>query len=103
MAGRKLAVNTTALDEDGRMVTFPAGTVVSDKVAKGITNPKAWEQAEPEATEPKAIADMTKAELEAEVAARNASRPEAEALDVGKGTKAELLAALEADNAAGQG
>ena len=42
MAGRKLAVNTTAVDEDGRMVTFPAGSVVSAKVAEGITNPKVW-------------------------------------------------------------
>lgn len=42
MAGRKLAVNTTAVDEDGRMVTFLAGTTVTAEVAKGITNPKAW-------------------------------------------------------------
>lgn len=42
MSGRKLAVYTTALDEEGRMVTFPAGTVVSAEVAEGITNPKAW-------------------------------------------------------------
>ena len=48
MAGRTLAVNTTALDEDGRMVTFPAGTEVSAKIAAGITNPKAWAEPEPE-------------------------------------------------------
>lgn len=48
--GRKLAVFTTTLDEDGRMVTFPAGTVVSAEVAKGITNPKAW--GEDDASEP---------------------------------------------------
>lgn len=42
MAGRKLAVNVTTPDEDGRMVTFLAGETVSAEVAKGITNPKAW-------------------------------------------------------------
>jgi hypothetical protein len=46
MAGRKLAVNTTALDETGRMVTFLAGTTVSAEVAEGITNPNAWEAPE---------------------------------------------------------
>jgi hypothetical protein len=59
MAGRKLARNVTTPDEDGRMVTFEAGTVVSAKVAEGITNPKAWEdeESEPEpAEEPKAPA-----------------------------------------------
>lgn len=51
MGGRTLAVNTTALDEDGRMVTFNAGDVVTAKVAEGITNPKAWGD-EPEPSEP---------------------------------------------------
>lgn len=51
---RTLAVFTTALDEDGRMVTFPAGMVASAEVAKGITNPKAWgegDQPEPDSIE----------------------------------------------------
>lgn len=98
MAGRKLAVNTTALDEDGRMVTFPAGTTVSAKVAEGITNPKAWDAVEDDA--PKAVADMGKGELEAEVARRNAERPEVDAIVVeGKGTVADLRKALTADDA----
>jgi hypothetical protein len=50
MGGRKLAVNTTAMNEDGQMVQFEAGTVVSTEVAKGITNPKAWGD-EPDADE----------------------------------------------------
>lgn len=97
MTGRTLAVNTTAVDEDGRMVTFMAGTTVSAKVAEGITNPKAWGDGD-ESSEPKAVADMGKAELQAEVDRRNAERPEAEAVQVeGKGTVADLRKALEAD------
>lgn len=42
MTGRKLAVNVTTPDEDGRMVTFPAGTELPAEVAKQVTNPKAW-------------------------------------------------------------
>lgn len=51
-ADKKLARNTTALDESGRMVTFPAGTTVSPAVAKGITNPKAWLADDEPADEP---------------------------------------------------
>lgn len=47
MSGRRLAVNTTALDEEGRMSTFLAGTTVPAAVAAGITNPNAWEDDEP--------------------------------------------------------
>lgn len=50
--GRTLAVNTTALDEDGRMVTFMAGATVTTKVAEGITNPKAWGDEPDEPSEP---------------------------------------------------
>lgn len=46
MAGRKLAVNVTTPDENGRMVTYMAGETVSAEVAEGITNPKAWETPE---------------------------------------------------------
>ena len=66
MAGRKLARYVTALDDDGRMVTFEPGTVVSAKVAEGITNPKAFEEPEevsaaPEVEEPAAPAKKTAA------------------------------------------
>lgn len=91
--GKKPAVFVTVGGQ-----TFAPGSEIPADLAKLIDNPKVWE-GEPEPAEPKAIADMSKAELEAEVAARNAQRPEAEALD-GSGTKAELLAVLEADDAA---
>lgn len=96
MAGRKLAVNTTALDEDGRMVTFPAGTVVSAKVAEGITNPKVWAD---EDDAPQGYSSQGKADLEAEVAKRNEGRDDADLIVVGgKGNKPDLIAALEADD-----
>lgn len=60
--GRKLAVFVTAPDDDGRMVTFPAGTTVSAEVAKGITNPKAWgEDEESESDDQDAPAPAKKA------------------------------------------
>lgn len=92
MAGRKLAVNTTALDEDGRMVTFPAGTVVSDAVAQGITNPKAWGSGEPDVDEPafpegEPSESWKKAQLEAYASDKGID------LD-GASTKADILAKL---------
>lgn len=80
--------------------TFAPGDEIPADLAKLIDNPKVWETGDAgDPDEPKAIGDMNKAELEAELAARNAKRPEAEALAV-SGTKAELLAVLEADDAA---
>lgn len=60
MASRKLARYVTALDEDGRMVTFEPGTTVSAKVAEGITNPKAFEEPEEVSIEPEVEADAAK-------------------------------------------
>jgi hypothetical protein len=61
MAGRKLARYVTALDDDGRMVTFEPGTTVSAKVAEGITNPKAFEEVEEISSAPEAEDDTPKA------------------------------------------
>lgn len=68
MAGRKLAVNTTAVDESGRMVTFEAGTTVSAEVAEGITNPKAW------GDEPEADSDSEPAKKAAAPAKKSAAK-----------------------------
>lgn len=57
MASRKLARYVTALDEDGRMVTFEPGTTVSAKVAEGITNPKAFEEPEEASADPEPEGD----------------------------------------------
>lgn len=99
---RKLAVNVTALNEDGEYTTFLAGTEVSAKVAKGIDNPKAWGGVDETADEPITgdYGDRKAAELQAEVDRRNATRPEADGIEVDGKTKAALVAALEADDTA---
>lgn len=105
MGGRKLAVYTTAVNDAGEMVTFPAGTVVSEKVAEGITNPKAWgDDSDAEGVGGEAVvpyAKRKKGELEALVAERNADRDEADQIVVGgTGKVSDLAEALDADDAA---
>jgi hypothetical protein len=98
MAGRKLAVNTTVGG-----TTYEAGTVPPAEVAEQISNPKAWgDQADDAAG---AAGDegydaLKVDDLKAEIARRNEGRDEADRIpDDGK--KADLVAALEADDAAG--
>lgn len=101
--GRKLAVNVTAVDEDGRMVTFPAGATVSAKVAEGITNPEAWGNDPGESDEtPKSIDDMTVAELKAEIDRRNEGRDD-ESKVAKTGNKDELAEALKVDDSKSTG
>ncbi len=96
MAGRKLAVNVTTPDEDGRMVTFEAGGTVSGKVAEGITNPNAWGDSEPDDGEGDYSA-LKVGELRAEIDKRNEGRDDADLLST-EGKKADLIATLEADD-----
>lgn len=106
--GRKLAMFTT-VDGD----TYPAGTEVPDDVAKQITNPKAWgETASVNQTDPGADPEAndwgskSAKDLQAEVDRRNDEREDDAAIVLngtgkdGKVVKADLVAALEADDAA---
>lgn len=97
MAARKLA----AYVHVGGSV-FAPGDRPEKEYADQITNPKAWGEVDdgdaPEEDVP--YAKRKKADLEDLVAERNATRPEADALDVGNGTVKELAAALDADDAA---
>lgn len=102
---KKLAMNTTVEGE-----TYKAGTVPSAEVAKKITNPKAWGGDAPEVGAEnetgKGYKDMKPEELEAEVEKRNADREDDARIEVtgtganGNVKKGDLVAALEADDAA---
>jgi hypothetical protein len=105
---RRLAANVWVGDQ-----FFEAGSVPPKEIAEQITNPKAWgdtvaEEPEapkdpgssetPEATE-SAYAGWKAAELKAEIATRNEGRDDDAKLPA-KGKNADLIAALEADDAA---
>ena len=99
--GKTLASNVHI---DGTV--YPAGSEPPADVAKRITNPKAWAAGDdadeaPAAGEPitSGYGDHKVGELKTEIARRNASRPEADALSA-EGNKAALVAVLEADDAA---
>lgn len=93
---RTLAVHTTV---DG--VTYPAGSTPPADVAKQIDNPTAWGDT-PEADDDvvESYGDMKVVDLKAEIEARNETRPDEDQLRV-SGTKADLVAVLEADDADG--
>lgn len=88
-----VAVNGTMYGPD-----YPRNKV-TDEVAEQITNPKAWGEGTDEADsdEPKALDDMSAAELKAEIDTRNEGREDDAKLSK-SGTKAELLEALKADD-----
>ncbi len=114
-AGTALAFRIFVADESGEMQDFTAGTAKSDMPAwavKAIKNPKAWDDyEEPDSGESASDSDpdpevkpypkWKKADLEAEVESRNEGRAEDDLIVVeGKGTVADLAAALEADDEA---
>lgn len=106
MAGRKLAVNTTVIDDEGRGHTYAAGEVVPAEVAKRITNPKAWgsgageDEADPESSgSGNSYAGLKVDELKAEIESRNVDREDDAKLST-EGKKADLIAVLEADDQA---
>lgn len=108
MAGRSLAVTVYLTDPDGAVVPFGPGEVPPKWAAEQITNPDVWAddtsaQAEGEEPEkPAGYGSWKKADLEAEVAKRNEGRDDDDLVVVeAPGNKAELVAALEADDHAG--
>lgn len=117
MAGQDsaLAFRVFVSDESGEMRDFSAGTSKSDMPAwavKAITNPKAWDDYDPDAIgeeddgdgEPQSYAKWKKPDLEAEIAKRNEARDADDHIVPDEpGNKPELIAALEADDAAGDG
>lgn len=116
MATGKLAFHVHVQDENGDVKVFGPDDTVPAWAAKKITNSSAWAssdaQAEgavegsedPEDSGPKPYSEWLKADLEAEVASRNEGRDEDDAIEVeGSGNKPDLIAALEADDAANSG
>lgn len=107
MAAKKLAFHVTVDGEDGPVTYGPDDTVPA-AVQKQITNPAAWaaegddaeDDTESEAEPTNWEASMTKPKLQAVIDARNEGRAE-EGQIVPAGTnKPDLIAALEADDAA---
>lgn len=93
--GKQLAANVNL---DG--VLYEAGSTPPADIAEQITNPKAWGDSD-SGDDATAYSSMKKADLEAEVARRNEGRNEGDVIQVaGKGTVADLVTALEADDAA---
>ena len=105
MPAGKLATSVRVTDEGGRHVVIAAGDDVPAWASKQIVNPKAWGGDAPEAKtidageEPAAegYESKTVAELRAEIKARNEGRDD-ESRVSGDGNKADLIAALEADD-----
>ena len=105
MPAGKLATSVRVTDDGGRHVVIAAGDEVPAWASKQIVNPKAWggDPPEPEKTdadgEPAAegYESKTVAELRAEIKARNEGRDD-ESRVSGDGNKADLIAALEADD-----
>ena len=81
---------------------YPAGSEPPADVAKRITNPKAWSADEGDDTAGEPLTGDYNAAggtaLKAEIARRNATRPEADAIQAASAKKADLVAALEADD-----
>lgn len=116
-AARKLARYVTVRDDNGEPKAFGPDDTVPAWAAKQITNPAAWADSDgdPDASgddggsgdggdgsdKAPSYSSMKKADLEAEVAKRNEVRADDDVIEVeGKGTVADLVAALEADDAA---
>jgi hypothetical protein len=105
-AAKELRRRVAVPNEDGELVWYGPGDKVPAAVAKQITNPAAWAEGDSDADDTEdeeevvPYAKRKKADLESEVAARNEGRDEADLIEVGKGTVADLAAALEADDAA---
>lgn len=123
----KLAYHVHVDDEHGETHVFGPDDALPAWAAKKITNPSAWEGgnvptavantpatsvvpvsgspdngpgADPESTK-RPYAKWVKADLQAEVDRRNADRESGDLIEVeGKGTAADLAAALEGDDAA---
>jgi hypothetical protein len=116
-AAKKLAYRVAVPDENGEAQWYGPDDTVPAAVAKQITNPSAWADSDgdPDASDDAggsrdggdgsdkapSYSSMKKADLEAEVASRNEGRAADDIIEVeGKGTVADLVAALEADDAA---
>ena len=106
MRAGKLATSVRVTDDGGRHVVIAAGDDVPAWASKQIVNPKAWDGDDaPEAKTIDAGEDpasegyesKTVAELRAEIKARNEGRDD-ESRVSGDGNKADLIAALEADD-----
>lgn len=121
-AAKKLAYFVHVVDADGESHAFGPEDDVPGWAAKAITNPSAWGEeadgdplAPPPAGPPatgqvndsgsgKSVKDMNKTELQAEVDKRNEAREDEHKIVVGgNGNKADLVAALEADDSAAAG
>jgi polyphosphate kinase 2 (PPK2 family) len=95
MAGRKLATNVWVA---GRF--FAAGSTPDKEYAEQITNPKAWgEDTDTESSDATTYSSMKVDDLKAEIESRNEGRDEDAQLST-EGKKADLIAVLEADDAA---
>lgn len=107
-ARKELAYTVVVTDQDDVTHVFERGrSDVPAWAVKKITNPRAWvggsSDAEADDIEdtPPSYSSMKKADLEAEVARRNEDREADDVIDVeGTGKVADLVAALEADDAA---
>ena len=109
-AGRKLAFHVTVADPKGEQHTFGPDSTLPDWARKAITNPSAWDgddAAEPSGGDgadgdgPVDYSKMRVEDLQKEIDRRNADRSEDGQIEVGgKGNKPDLVAALEADDAA---
>ena len=105
MRAGKLATSVRVTDEGGRHVVIAAGDEVPAWASKQIVNPKAWDGDAPEAKTIDAGEDpasegyesKTVADLRVEINARNETRDD-ESRVSGDGNKADLIAALEADD-----
>lgn len=109
-AGKALVYTVTVVDDEGDSHSFGPDDDVPGWAAQKITNPSAWGEDSYDAAaggegggsdEPVPYAKRKKADLEAEVSKRNEGRDEADHIEVGgNGTVKDLVAALEADDAA---
>lgn len=79
-------------------VVYPAGSTVPADVAKGITAKGVWAGSAPADDEPVGYDAQKVADLEAEIANRNEGRDEADQIVPAGTKKADLIAALEADD-----
>lgn len=112
MAARELAFTVVVHDDKGAPHVFVRGaTDVPAWAAKKITNPDAWVGGDAGGSadaggddEPKPYSEWLKADLEAEVDRRNEGRSDDGLIEVeAPGNKPDLIAALEADDAANSG
>ena len=105
MPAGKLATSVRVTDDGGRHVVIDAGDDVPAWASKQIVNPKAWDGDAPEAKTIDAGEDpasegyesKTVADLRVEIKARDETRDD-ESRVSGDGNKADLIAALEADD-----